>query len=348
MSDSDEQIYTPEVLERVTSATLMGMGAPEDLAHLVAESLVLSNLVGHDSHGIIRLMEYSGWVKAGTLIPHARPEVLWKREGTALIDGHWGWGQATAALANTTVIELAKEFGSATVVLRQSHHIGRMGEYVDQMADAGLMGIAVCNTGGAVVAPFGGVKPVLGTNPFAWGLPGPQGHNYVLDFSTAVVAAGKVVLAAMNGEEIAPGSLIDKNGNPSTRAADLEEGGALLTFGGHKGSGMSVLIDVAAGVLSGNMPATLADNGFGNGTIFMATDISRFVELSMLQSISQLFEGKMKGSSPSAGPKVLLPGEHESNVFGSRSQKGIAVSNGVRKNIVGLASEFGVSLPEFE
>ena len=96
------------------------------------------------------------------------------------------------------------------------------------------------------------------------------------------------------------------------------------------------------------MPATLADNGFGNGTIFMATDISRFVELSMLQSISQLFEGKMKGSSPSAGPKVLLPGEHESNVFGSRSQKGISVSNGVRKNIVGLASEFGVSLPEFE
>ena len=340
--------FTPEVLEDITSRVLQGMGAPSSSAETVARSLVLSNLVGHDSHGVIRLVEYEGWVKGGQIIPGALPTVAWKDQATASIDGEWGWGQMASALATQTVIEGAREFGTATAVLSRTNHVGRLGEYVDTIAQAGMMGISFCNTGGEVVAPFGGIKKVLGTNPFAWSVPGIDGYNLVLDFSTAVVAAGKVVLAAMNDEEIEPGALIDKEGNPSTRAKDLEEGGALLAFGGHKGSGLSVLIDAAAGMLSGNMPATISKSGFGNGTVIIAVDIARFVPLDFFREVMQQFAGAIHGAGVPGSAKVAMPGEIEAKMKATRLSDGILVSAGVQQNILKIATFYGVLVPEFE
>ena len=325
----------------------MGMGAPSGAAEAVARSLVLSNLVGHDSHGIIRLVEYSGWVQGGQIIPGALPTIAWQDKATASIDGEWGWGQMAAALATQTVIEGAREYGTATAVLSRTNHVGRLGEYVDLIAQAGMMGIAFCNTGGEVVAPFGGIKKVLGTNPFAWSVPGVAGYNLVLDFSTAVVAAGKVVLAAMNDEEIPPGALIDKEGKPSTRAKDLEEGGALLAFGGHKGSGLSVLIDVAAGMLSGNMPATISKSGFGNGTVIIAVDIARFVPLDLFRGITEQFAGAIHDAGGSDSSHVALPGEIEAKSKASRLIDGILISGGVQQSIINIAASYGVLVPEF-
>ena len=318
------------------------MGAPDDLARAVSQSLVLSNLVGHDSHGIIRLMEYSGWVQSGDLIPNAYPKIEWTKESTTLIDGGWGWGQSASLLATETVINSARKYGTATVVLSRTNHVGRLGEYVDLMSKAGMMGIAFCNTGGPIVAPFGGVKRVLGTNPFAWSVPGPGSFNYVLDFSTAVVAAGKIILAGMSGEAIEPGALLDKEGNPSTNAADLADGGSLLAFGGHKGSGLSVLIDVAAGILSGNMPAAISNSGFGNGTVFIAMDLSRFTGLEVFTSIATQFESIMHGAGEAGS--VLLPGEFEHLTRCTREVDGISISDGVSENIYETAEKYGVPL----
>lgn len=340
--------FRPEVLEALTTRVLVGMGAPSHSAEAVARSLVLSNLVGHDSHGIIRLVEYSGWVQGGQIIPGALPTIAWRDKAVASIDGQWGWGQMASELASRTVIDGAREFGNATAVLSRTNHVGRLGEYVDLIAQAGMMGIAFCNTGGEVVAPYGGVKKVLGTNPFAWSVPGVEGYNLVLDFSTAVVAAGKVVLAAMNDQEIEPGALIDKDGNPSTRAKDLEEGGALLAFGGHKGSGLSVLIDVAAGMLSGNMPATISKSGFGNGTVIMAVDIARFVPLDIFRGVTQQFAAAIHGSGISDSNGVAMPGEMEAKIKASRLAEGIHISSGVQQNLLHVAATYGISIPEFD
>ena len=340
--------FTSEVLEKLTARVLVGMGAPSESAEAVARSLVLSNLVGHDSHGIIRLVEYSGWLKTGQLIPDALPTIAWEKEATALIDGGWGWGQTASSLAVEKAIEIAREFGTATVVLSRTNHIGRLGEYVDSIADAGMMGIAFCNTGGEVVAPFGGIKKLLGTNPFAWSVPGVDGYNLILDFSTAVIAAGKVVLAAMNDEDIEPGALINKDGKPSTRAKDLEDGGALLAFGGHKGSGLSVLIDVAAGLLSGNMPATISKSGNGNGTIIMAVEISRFVGLDIFRSVTEQFAIALHDAGASGVSRPSMPGEIEAKTKAIRLSQGITVSRGVQKNIIDVASKYGVKIPEFD
>lgn len=342
---SSHSTFSPTTLVEIGTKVISGMGAPLDLASAVSKSLVLSNLVGHDSHGIIRLMEYSGWVESGNLIPGNYPKVEWIKEATALIDGGWGWGQSASYLATETVIESARKYGTATVVLSKTNHVGRLGEYVDLMATAGMMGIAFCNTGGPIVAPFGGVKRVLGTNPFAWSVPGSKDYNFVLDFSTAVVAAGKIILAGMNGEVIEPGSLIDKNGIASTNAADLADGGSLLAFGGHKGSGLSVLIDVAAGILSGNMPAVISESGFGNGTVFIAIDIARYATGDLFRSIASQFETIMhQAGEPDA---VLLPGEFEYKTRAFREHHGVLIGDGIRENICQIAKNYRVVLPEF-
>jgi LDH2 family malate/lactate/ureidoglycolate dehydrogenase len=346
-SDSDALVYPAEDLLAVTARVLMGLGAPHDLASLVAESLVLSNLVGHDSHGFIRLVEYSGWVNARQLQPDARPAVAWSKGATALIDGQWGWGQAAAALGVGRAIDTAREHGTATVVLTRSHHVGRLGEWVDKMAAAGLMGLAFCNTGGAAVAPHGGISRIMGTNPFAWSLPGPDDINLVLDFSTAVIAAGKVVLAAMSGGEIPPGALLDHAGRPSTRAADLDEGGALLAFGGHKGSGLSILIEMTAGLLAGTLPAAISQSGYGNGTVFLAIDISRYVDRNVVTTVSRHFTNIVHESAATGAGPVLLPGELEARTRAERAVHGIRVAAGVRHEVAQLAEKLGVDLPEF-
>ena len=340
------QTYSAATLVDIGTEVICGMGAPKDLANSVSKSLVLSNLVGHDSHGIIRLMEYSGWVESGNLIPNAYPKVEWTKEATSLVDGGWGWGQSASYLATQTVIDSALKYGTATVVLSKTNHVGRLGEYVDLISKAGLMGIAFCNTGGPIVAPFGGTKRVLGTNPFAWSVPGTAEYNYVLDFSTAVVAAGKIILAGMSGEVIEPGSLLDKNGKPSIDAADLSDGGSLLAFGGHKGSGLSVLIDVAAGILSGNMPAAISESGFGNGTIFMAVDISRYANPELFRSVASQFETIMH--SAGEPDSVFLPGEFEYKTKSKREVNGIEVTAGVKDNIRQIAKKYGVLLPDLD
>ena len=338
--------FPAKTLVDITQRVLSAMGAPENSANTVAKSLVLSNLVGHDSHGIIRLVEYSGWVEQGQLVPAAAPKIAFSNEATAEIDGGWGWGQTASYLATEKLIELTKQYGTATIVLKQTNHVGRLGEYVDLMATAGLMGLAFCNTGGAIVAPFGGFKRVLGTNPFAWALPGNGEFNYVLDFSTAIVAAGKIILAGMSGEELEPGWLLDKDGEPTTSAADLTSGGALLTFGGHKGSGVSVLIDLAAGILSGNMPAAISQSGFGNGTVFIGVDVSRFAAIETFKSVGKDFEMIMHNAG--APNRVLMPGEFEHQTQLNRSKAGVAITSGVISNILEVAQRYQVAIPEFE
>lgn len=346
-TDAELGSYPTSVLVDITARILCGLGAPAGHADVVARSLVRSNLVGHDSHGFIRLLEYSRWVARGELVADATPNLAWTKGGTALVDGNWGWGQVAASLASRHIVDLARDAGSATVVLSRTHHVGRLGEWVDDMASAGLMGIAFCNTGGAVVAPFGGTSRVLGTNPFAWAMPGSAGTNVVLDFSTAIIAAGKVVLAAMSGQDVPPGALLDRHGRPTTRAADLDDGGALRAFGEHKGSGLSVLVELAAGLLAGTLPAAVSDSGYGNGTVFFAVDVGRFVGLDVLGSVTEQFTRIVHDSASPGAPPALVPGELEASTAAQRTADGIPVPLGVRRGVLALAAEHGVAVPEF-
>lgn len=325
-----------------------GAGAPADLAKTVADSLVLSNLVGHDSHGIVRLDEYAGWIRERRLLPDARPSILASLGGTTHVSGSWGWGQPAALLAVERAGEAARQLGIGMAVVSDCNHIGRLGEWVEILAAQGMMAVAFCNTGSPVVAPFGASRPMLGTNPFAWALPGENGQALVLDFSTAIVAAGKVVLSALNGEQLPPGLLLDPNGLPTVDPHELFRGGALRAFGEHKGSGLAIMIELSAGLLTGVMPACLEAEQQGNGTIVIAADTGRFVSASDRRRIVSGFRAAMHSAAADRpGTEVLLPGDYEERTRDERSAGGIPVAFDVQRAVLAVAESFGVQVPEF-
>jgi LDH2 family malate/lactate/ureidoglycolate dehydrogenase len=340
------EFYPADGLADFATATLTALGAPDAIAVQVAKSLVESSLVGHDSHGVIRLVQYAEFIDAGQVRPAAAAEIAGVRGGSGVVDGGWGFGQPAAQLATALAIETASAHAVAAVTIRNCNHIGRLGEYVAELAGAGLMGMAFCNSG-AVVAPFGGTGRALGTNPFAWAAPGGPYGPLVVDFSTAGVAEGKLRVAAAEGRGIADGLIVDARGLPSARPEDFFAGGALLPFGDHKGSGMSIMIELLGGLLTGMGTAPTAGYLGGNGTVLLAVDLAAFTDPAAYQAGAREFCATLvtAGAGPSAG-SVLLPGEVESRTRQERLRTGIPVSPGVLGVICELTDRLGVDRPQ--
>jgi LDH2 family malate/lactate/ureidoglycolate dehydrogenase len=337
--------FSRDELARFAAASLTALGAPAQTAAAVGASLVLSNLVGHDSHGIIRIVQYSEWIADGQIRPTASPTVRRRQRGTVVIDGNWGFGQLAAQMAVDALIAAAAENGVAAVTIGQCNHVGRLGEYVTALADHGLSGLAFCNSGPAV-APFGGAGRALGTNPFAWAAPGGPDGPIVADFSTAAVAEGKLKLAFADGRQVAEGLIVDSAGHPSKDPGDFYAGGALLTFGGHKGSAMSVLIELLGGLLTGMGTSCSPGYAGGNGTVLIAIDVGAFDTLDRYQDEAARFREELVtvGRGAAQGP-VLLPGEVEARAKRERLDLGIPVSPGVLDGIYGVTDPLGVPRP---
>jgi LDH2 family malate/lactate/ureidoglycolate dehydrogenase len=330
-------------LVALTEQGLTALGAPPEIASQVARSLVLSNLVGHDSHGVIRIPQYAPWMADGQIRP-AAPATVTRRDGAAaVVNGGWGFGQPAAQLATRLATELAGDHAVAAVTIRDCNHVGRLGEYVAELASAGLMGLAFCNSG-AVVAPFGGTGRALGTNPFAWAAPGPGDDPLVLDFSTAGVAEGKLRVAGAEGRDVAEGLIVDSLGQPTTHPADFFAGGALLPFGGHKGSGMSIMIELLGGLLTGMGTAPTPGYAGGNGTVLLAVRIGAFADEDAYRREAAEFCAQLvaAGAGPTGG-HVLLPGELESRTRRERRSQGIPVGQGVLDLIYSITDPLGVA-----
>lgn len=313
-------------LRDFTIDTLMAMGTPRDKAEVVCENLVGANLVGHDSHGVLRLGTYAGWVQSGLIVPTCEPKIVSEYGATARIDGEWCWGAVGGKFATEKAIELARQYGVAAVTLDHCAHIGRLGSYTEWMAEAGMAGIATTNHM-ASVAAFGGRTRVLGTNPWAMATPRADGSApIVVDFATSGVAEGKLRVARYKGEQIAPGLVVDKDGNPSIEPNDFYAGGALLPFGGHKGYGMSLMADILGGLLSGAGSGSDGTFAGANGTLFIAIDIARFVPLEAFRAQSEAVAERIHASAPAQGfTSVMLPGEPEMATRAQREAAGIYI-----------------------
>ncbi|HEV7656798.1 MAG TPA: Ldh family oxidoreductase [Mycobacteriales bacterium] len=344
---SAETSFAAAELDAVCRRVLAALGTPADLAAITADALVTANLRGHDSHGVQRLLQYAGWIANGQVDPAGRPERARTRGGTAVVDGHWGLGQPAARLATRTAAELAAEHGVSAVTITRCNHIGRLGEYVETLAGAGCVGLAFCNSG-PIVAPSGGSRRTFGTNPLAWAAPRAGGPALVLDFSTAAAAEGKVRLSLARAEPVAPGTLIDAGGRPSTDPADLYAGGALLPFGGHKGSGLSFMIELVGGLLSGMGAAPMPDYGGGNGTVLLALSVDAFTDPAGFAAGAAAFADRVH-EAPGGGrePAVFLPGEVETTARTTRSTAGIPVPDTIRLEVTALLGPAGAELGRF-
>lgn len=333
-----------QTLRRVVQSIVEAAGTPPPAAQAVSESLVEANLRGHDSHGVIRLAWYIDFARQGSVQAAAAARVAMRRGATAQVDGQRGWGQPAARLATRTAVELAADHGVGVVSIVSCNHIGRVGEYVETIAQAGMIGMAMCNAGPAV-APYGGYQRVMGTNPLAWAAPGGAGQPpIVLDFATAGVAEGKLRVARTKGDMVAPGLVVDAAGRPTLDPAAFYAGGALQTFGLHKGSGMSVMIELLARGLCGVDPTT-SSNVEQNGTLIIALDIAFLAPQEQFTGAAERLRAQIAGAPPAAGfDEVLLPGDPERRAREQRLQHGIPIPQPTWESILALAAQANVAI----
>lgn len=337
-------------LQDYAAAIFRAAGSDADEAEIVAAHLVEANLAGHDSHGVMRVYKYVDWVKAGQVLPNRHATVVSDRGAMVLIDGNFGYGQVIGKEAMALGAERAKQYGFAIVSIRNAGHLGRIGAWAEQLADAGLASFHFVNTSGfgILVAPHGGSDRRLSANPLAAGVPVAGGRPLILDIATSVIAEGKIQVTRNKGETLAPGQVLDGAGRPTTDPAAFyaDPPGAIFPFGGHKGSGLSVLCEALAGSLSGgyasnpqsptagrlvnNMLTVAFDPAAFGGAGFFAEDIYRLVAW-------------VKGSPPiEAGGDVLLPGEVEDRTREKRERSGIPIDRETFARIVAAGQSVGV------
>ena len=229
--------YCAEIFTRV--------GCSAEEAERVAASLVGANLTGHDSHGVIRLPRYVDWVMSGDLTPNQTIEVVVDAPSFAVVDGRYGFGHTVTPQAVELGIRKAKEGGLSAIALRNSGHLGRVGQWAEQAVAANLISLHFVNVSGSMlVAPFGAIERRFSTNPICIGVPRPGADPVILDFATSLVAEGKAAVAAQGGKPLPSNALVGPKGELSGDPTLFYQGvAALRAFGEHKGSGLSLICE---------------------------------------------------------------------------------------------------------
>ncbi|MDE0608521.1 MAG: Ldh family oxidoreductase [Anaerolineaceae bacterium] len=313
---------------RQTVADICGpLGAGELEISRLQDHLVGSNLRGHDSHGVHLLMNYVNLWRKGDIKFGAELEVLRESPAHAALDAHGGLGQVMAWRAADIAIDKARAGAIAAVTIRNCSHIGRLGEYAEQIAAAGLIGFVTVNgQGGAqLVAPWGGVERRLSVNPFAWGIPAP-GADIMVDISPTVVAGGKVNIKQYRDEPLPVGWVIDSEGRDTTDAADFNDG-SLLPLSGHKGYALGVVVDVLAGALSGGGTSQPDPPDWHNATLIIAINPTAFVTAEEFGTeVSDLLDYIRSSRLRPGFSEILIPGEPEAREMARRRREGIFVS----------------------
>ncbi|MBE7203273.1 MAG: Ldh family oxidoreductase, partial [Parafilimonas terrae] len=255
-------------------------GCPEAEAERIGRFLVAANLTGHDSHGVVRVTRYVEWLRTGEVEAGRTPQIVTDAPSFALLDAQYGFGQTAGPFATDLGIAKAQESGVAIVALRHAGHLGRIGEWAERAAAAGLVSVHFVNVAGSLlVAPFGSVERRFSTAPFAAGFPVPGAEPIILDFATSAVAEGKVLVASRGGKPLPEGALIEPDGRLSADPATLfgpldgverdnqRGAGAIRAFGEHKGSGLALMCELLAGALTGSGTAGPGRRRICNGML---------------------------------------------------------------------------------
>jgi (2R)-3-sulfolactate dehydrogenase (NADP+) len=242
-------IRTAVELEKLATQVLIKAGTAEPAARSTAKALVRANRDGLHSHGLARLKAYSAQVAAGKVVGHAVPDLEKLGPSAARIDAKAGFAFPAFDLAIDALVEMTSNTPVAGVAVANSHHFGVAGHHVERLAKRGVAGLVFGNSPSAI-APWGGSRPIFGTNPIAFGFPRSGADPVVVDLSLSKQARGKVMLAAQEGREIPEGWAIDAEGNPTTdpKAA---LGGSMLPLGDAKGAALVLAVEIMAAAMTG-------------------------------------------------------------------------------------------------
>ena len=339
-----------ERLTRLVAAIMAASGSAAAEAETIARRLVDSNLVGHDSHGVIRVSKYLEWVRAGWLKPNQRPTIVVESDAFAIVDGNRGFGQVVGEFATRLGIGKAARTGIALIGLRNCGHLGRVGDWADMAAQAGQVSLHFLNTSGAQrVAPFGGSDRRLSTNPVSIGVPVEGGDPVILDVTTSTVAEGKLMVAVNKGEQVPAGWIIDRAGKPTTDPRDFYEGGALLTVGAHKGSGLSIVTDLLAGAVSTGRSSDPDDTAIRNNMLSIYIAPAVYAPDGAVLAEARRFIDWVKASPPlDPAQPVLAPGEVERRTRAARLASGVPIDDKTWSDLRAAGTSVGLSSANME
>ncbi|HUQ73978.1 MAG TPA: malate/lactate/ureidoglycolate dehydrogenase [Burkholderiales bacterium] len=342
--------FKQEPLTRAIEAIVAAGGSNSGEAKLVAENLVMANLLGHDSHGIGMIPRYIDAVLEGGLAPNQHPKATLDAGALIALDGCKGYGQAIGREAMQLAIQRAKQLGSCIMTLGNSHHLGRIGHWAEMAVSEGLVSIHFVNViSHARVAPYGGRDARFGTNPCCIGVPLPGEAPFILDYATSAVAQGKMRVAHNKGEKVPPGRLIDTEGHPTNdpRYAVVPPYGAMLAFGEHKGYGMAVACELLGGALTGGGTWHYEESSkqrVMNGMLAIVIDPQRLGTAPAFEKETRLFLDWLRKSRTAPGfDRVRIAGEPEREMRAKRSRDGIPVDETTWQEIQRAADK--VKLP---
>lgn len=335
----------------ISCRLLEGAGVSHAEALVVATELCDANLVGHDSHGIMRVMQYVQMIEEGFVKPGSPFEVIQESLVGAVIDGHFNFGQVTTSKALDLALSVARKAGTATIFIRNCNHVGRLGSYTHRAARLGMvamMGVNAPGPGG--VAPFGGMERRLGTNPICIAAPAAD-DALVLDMTTSATAEGKLRVAHQKGELVPEGMLINGRGEPSVNPGDYynKPYGSILPLGGaqlgHKGFGLSVMIDVVCGMLSGSGVCRDDLPRGANGVWLYLIDIEQFLPRKEYDRWVTQYIPHIKDCPRLPGVnEILLPGEIETRRRKQREKDGVPVPDETWRQLTELGKRLNVKV----
>jgi uncharacterized oxidoreductase len=341
-------------LRKFGEAIFVAAGSSPGESDIVASHLVEASLRGHDSHGVIRIPKYVDWVRAGQVRPNQHATLVSDRGALVIVDGNFGFGQVIGGEAMEIAAARAKAHGTATIAIRNSGHLGRIGAWPEALAERGLASVHFVNTSGfgILVAPFGGTDRRLSANPIAAGVAVKGGRPIILDIATSAIAEGKIQVARNKGEELPPATVLDGRGRPTTDpdAFYADPPGAILPFGGHKGSGLSFFCEILAGSLTGGLasnPHSPTADRLVNNMLSLVFDPMAFGDAEAFnEDVLRLIDWVKAAPPITLDGKVLLPGELEDAVRSGRLANGLPIDETTWRSLSDTASSLDVAMPE--
>lgn len=325
-----------------TARILEGVGVDPAHARTSGDVLVDANLAGIDTHGLARLKPYLGLIGAGHV--NATPRHVWaEKAGAFTFDADRGLGQAAGRDVMTRAIEVARHRAIVGVTIARIGHLGALGHFTAMAADAGMVALLLQN-GPPIMGPPGSRRPAIGNNPMAFSAPVAGGPPIVFDVATSEAAFGKVIEAARAGRPIPAGWALDPEGAPTTDAS-LAMRGTLLPAGAHKGIGLSMLIEVLAGGLTGMVPRNVRPEGQGMpayfGAFLLVANPALLVGREAFDAHLQDWLSHYRG----AGDGIRYPGEASAALRARRSREGVPIGEELLAELRAIGEAAGVPFP---
>lgn len=351
-TDANNMMVMPDDLREFVTKLFAKQNLPQEEAAIVADHLVEADLRGVYSHGVIRCLPYIQRLQAGGMNPRPSIRILRETPGTAVVDGDNGAGQVVGVRAMEIAIKKAKAVGISYVGVRMSNHFGTCAYYAQMALAHDMIGFATTVGGTNIMAPTGGISPLVGNNPFGVALPADKEYPVILDMACSVVAKGKIVHAMKAGTPIPIEWATDKEGQPTTDPKEAFEG-LVLPMGGYKGYGMAFVLGVMAGLLNRAAFVGEVTDFYANmkepqngGHTFQVVDIKAFMDPSEFKAKMDEAIKEMHSSELARGAdRTYVPGEMEWLKRADRLENGVPVAPAVWKDLVTLSEGNGIPLP---